>query len=164
MADVYSLVKQDHEELRLLLGQLVDLEKCGGDASGHIASAADCMAAELQAHMEAEEEVLYSALENNDIVETDGEARLLITRAKTDHREARSLSLTLLLATGGTDEFRSAVHRLREAVLSHLEQEEDGVLTTARRVISDEQAGAMAAEFERQKQLIRGRQQAVRPY
>jgi iron-sulfur cluster repair protein YtfE (RIC family) len=118
----------------------------------------ECASAELQAHWEAEEAVLYPPLGN------DEQAVALISEAMKVHQEARSLTLEMALGLGSTDDFATMVQRLREAMFVHMEQEEGAIFDRARQVLTAEQAETLGAEFERQRTRVKGRLAGSRPY
>jgi hemerythrin superfamily protein len=148
MPDIYTVLHDDHEELEKMLGELAKSGRSG----------LECASAELQAHWEAEEAVLYPPLGS------DEQAAALITEAMKVHQEARSLTLEMALGLGGTDDFATMVQRLREAMFVHMEQEEGAIFDRARQVLTAEQAETLGAEFERQRTLVKGRLAGSRPY
>jgi hemerythrin-like domain-containing protein len=148
MADIYTTLRHDHEELKKAL-----MDVSAGDRDG-----LTCASAELQAHWEAEEAVLYAALEG------DPQAAALVSQAKKEHMEARSMTLGLVLDMNKEQEFPLKIQTLRNTVAQHIQQEEDMLFEQARRVLTAEQAEAMSEEFSRQRQQVKGRLRASRPY
>lgn len=148
MPDIFTALHDDHDDLaKALTGLTV------GDESEFA-----CVSADLQAHWEAEENSFYSTLEG------DEEAKPLITQAKKDHQEARSLMLGLVLHMEGKADPADTLDRLREALSKHFEWEEKVVFKTAGRVLTGGQSVSMAEEFLRQRQVVKGRLRASRPY
>jgi hypothetical protein len=118
----------------------------------------DDVSKDLAASLEAEDTVLYAHLEGREEVDA------LVAEARARQREVRTLSLELLEDIGSKDQSAVLVQRLREAVFHHIDEEERDLFEGARKVLSDEQAVALGAEFDRQKLRVEGRLVGARPY
>lgn len=148
MTDIYAVLRRDHEHLKKML--------TASDMS--IARLLDGVSKDLPSSLEAEEAVFYSPLEGRE------EVAALVAEARKRQGEVRALSMELLQDIGNREHSAALMQRLREAVFRHIDEEERGLFERARRVLSDEQASALGAEFARQKSRAEGRLAGARPY
>ena len=148
MADIYEALHKDHEHLKSMLTA----------PDKPVSQLLDDVSKDLAASLEAEDTVLYAHLEGRDEVDA------LVTEARARQREVRTLSLELLEDIGSKEHSAVLVQRLREAVFHHIDEEERDLFEAARKVLSDEQAVALGAEFDRQKLRVEGRLAGARPY
>lgn len=148
MTDIYAVLRRDHEHLKKML--------TASDAS--IARLLDVVSKDLPSSLEAEDSVFYAHLEGREEVVD------LVAEAKKRQEELRALSMELLEDIGNKEHSTALMQRLKRAVFHHVDEEEHGLFEKARRVLSDEQASALGAEFERQKSRAEGRLAGARPY
>lgn len=133
--DIYTLIKNDHDELRPMLHDL---------ATGR-EDRLESTTRELKAHMQAEEISFYQPLE--DVVEM----RELIQEGYEKHREVDDLSQQVMAARG-SGLFTARARQLEEAVEHHIQEEESNVFSQARRFLSQEDAESIGANLEHAKQ------------
>jgi len=139
MSDIYALLERDHQNLKSLLHELSSRD------DDHLHT----LSLELKAHTEAEETTFYAPLA------IDAKAAGAVLQAEKEHKELRMLALDLPSASD--DDFLATARSLGDVLLSHVEQEEGPLFARAREILSDEQAQAIGVEYERQKQLVKGR-------
>jgi hemerythrin-like domain-containing protein len=136
MPDIYALLKQDHDEIKPLLQELVQ------GRQSHFEKAAF----ELKAHTEAEEETLYKSLEDRP------ETKEQIAEGYKQHRQADRLTQELMTAKAGSDDdFRTKAGELQEVMERHIEEEEGELFEKARKILGREQGEYLGERFGRSR-------------
>jgi hemerythrin superfamily protein len=131
---VTDLITQDHNAVHRLFLTLERAEDAS-EQRGLIAQ----IVQELDAHASAEEEVFYPAMR--------GVSRR-IDDAEAAHEHVRTLIAEIQSGEPGSAEFPAQVLQLKQAVLSHAAEEENGILLEAGRLAPDdlERLGAAMEE------------------
>lgn len=142
--DIFRALKNDHDELRGLLDQLVNAS--ANDQSTKILL--DEIKEQLIPHSRAEEAVFYNPLRE---VEA---AKDIVGHAYTEHMKAEGL----LRALRGMEmigiEWTAAAKKLRDDITHHIEEEEGKMFEVARPLLSAQDSMQMGAAFERLKEDI----------
>lgn len=135
-------LKQDHKEVKDLLKSILRAD----DASEREESF-EKMKAALTAHSEAEEEMFYPLLEN----EEDSRADAL--EAKVEHNIVKNLLEELeAMEDKSSDEWTAKCTVLRDMVEHHVEEEEGQLFKDARKVLGKDRLVELADEFESAKE------------
>ncbi len=135
-------LKQDHKEVKDLLKLILRSD----DASEREESFAKMKAA-LTAHSEAEEEMFYPLLEEEEDSRTDA------LEAKVEHNIVKNLLEELEAMEDKTsDEWTAKCTVLRDMVEHHVEEEEDQLFKDARKVLGKDRLVELAGEFESAKE------------
>ncbi len=143
---IYDTLKKDHEELKVLLNELVMLNE-NEDDRRH--SLIDEIRDELVPHARAEESVFYNSLRSLDA------AKDIIMHSYKEHMEAETLLRTLQLQDKIDAKWKETAKKFREAILHHIEEEEGKIFNVARQLFTEEEAVMMSEAFEKLKPEVR---------
>jgi hemerythrin-like domain-containing protein len=139
MADIYTLLRRDHNELKPMLAELAQGRR----------EPFERLAAKLKVHSEAEEKTFYKSLEDR------AETKALVAEGYREHQEADRLSQELMTAKGGSGpDFTAIAQELRESMEHHIREEEQELFPRARAILSEEEAGCLGERFEESKHAI----------
>ena len=145
--DILETLKQEHDEVKELLGQLV-----GTESAATRKSLLKKIKAALVPHVRAEEKVVYDrvlALKSKD-AQTDGEEGYF------EHSLADKMLASLgKIAKASSPEFTAAAKVLKQLVEHHVEEEERNVWKDVRDNFSEDERAGMNREFERAKKSVR---------
>jgi hemerythrin superfamily protein len=145
MMDIYQVLKKDHEEVRDLIEEQIESHKSG---SGSGADLMAKIASELSAHMESEEKILYSRLEE------DEGAREKILESYEEHHVAKEVLKELGKTSKSDDRWLAKLKVMKELVDHHVEEEEKHVFKAARKFLNKEAAQEIAEKFMDEKKHI----------
>ncbi|HTP83485.1 MAG TPA: hemerythrin domain-containing protein [Alphaproteobacteria bacterium] len=135
-------LKQDHKEVKDLLKTILRSD----DASEREETFAKMKVA-LTAHSEAEEEMFYPLLEEEEDSRTDA------LEAKVEHNIVKNLLEELEAMEDKTsDEWTAKCTVLQDLVEHHVEEEESQLFKDARKVLGKERLVELAGEFESAKE------------
>jgi hemerythrin superfamily protein len=140
--DIYSLVKQDHEEVTRLFRRLKAAEGFSETSEQLFAQLREAL--ELHAH--AEERVWYPALR-----EAEG-TQELVEEALDDHALIQELLDELAVSRLDDEAWHEQLEVLAEQVEDHIEEEEGDLFDVARQLFSAEQAAELAQRWQTAKQ------------
>lgn len=143
--DIYQVLKKDHEEVRDLIEEQIESHKSG---SGSGADLMAKIASELSAHMESEEKILYSRLEE------DEGAREKILESYEEHHVAKEVLKELGKTSKSDDRWLAKLKVMKELVDHHVEEEEKHVFKAARKFLNKEAAQEIAEKFMDEKKHI----------
>lgn len=147
---IFDVLKADHVEV---LGLLDAAESAkGNNRRALIEKIID----ELSAHATAEEVVLYDNIAEADVAHT------MTVEAKEEHLSAARLMSDLLDPGFADDVITAKIVVLREQLEHHIEEEEGELFTTARALLDDNVAEALAGEFLARKAELMAMPLAVR--
>jgi hemerythrin-like domain-containing protein len=136
-ATIYDLLKIEHRDVKKLFKQIVDNERFQDDVYSQIKTA-------LTIHMEGEEKVFYSKLENNP------ESRDIVLEAFEEHDVGKKIINDI--DNSSIDDVKLAkVKVLNEAINQHIEEEESDLFKKAKKVLSNEQEREIARQFMDEK-------------
>ena len=139
----------DHQEVASQLETIMDTE----DAA-HRTALFEKVRAELAAHLEAEEEVLYSRLERSD----DEDARTFALEGANEHHLVEDQLRRMMQDpnTGG-EAWTAQLTVLREMVEHHVDEEESTGFSCARSEFDKEELERLGQQFQAQKQAVLNR-------
>lgn len=136
--DIFSLLKKDHDETRLLF------EKIKIGSQGREALFSELSEA-LSLHMEGEEHLFYPKLEDSN------ETRDLTMEGYDEHNEAKGILAEIGQMPFGNREWTSKLNDLQKSVEHHIKEEEKQLFDKARSVIDEEESERIAKEFQAEK-------------
>lgn len=138
---IYEALREDHDKQRELIAKLVETH---GD-SDERDTLFKALKSELEAHAIAEERAFYVPLMEDDL--SQEKARHSVA----EHHEMDEMIEKLEDTDYSSPAWLAAAKELCERVTHHLDEEEQEVFPVAGKVISDEQATALAAEYKRER-------------
>jgi hemerythrin superfamily protein len=144
---VTDLITRDHNLVHRLF---LSLERAEGASAQR--ELLDQIFEELDAHASAEEEIVYPALRPLSRRIDDAEAA---------HEHVRMLIAALEGEEPGTEEFMARVLQLKQSVLSHAAEEENGILLEAGRLSPEELERLGAAMEQAEMSAKAGRREAA---
>lgn len=143
---IYEALKQDHEKVRQLLNQLVNLnENNQKEKSRLVALIRD----ELVPHSRAEEAVFYNSLRLLD------ESKSLAMHGYKEHLEAESLLRALQLQDAVNMKWKDTAIKLQEVLEHHIQDEEEEMFPVAQGLFTSEEAVVMNEAFQKMKPEIK---------
>jgi Hemerythrin HHE cation binding domain len=143
--DITQLILDDHHEQRRLFAILEQIDR---SETGVLSAIWDRLAAFLELHAEAEEEIFYPALLQVGLAAHRGAGVEDETLdAIKDHNEIRDAVAEVAKHQVGTDEWYSAVGGANEANSDHMGEEEREGLTDFRRLASLQRRHQLAVSF-----------------
>lgn len=142
--DAIALLKQDHETVRKLLGQL---ENATGPRRTKLLGQ---IASELKIHTTIEEEIFYPAY--RDAVRTKGDRKLFF-EAVAEHQV---VDLVLPEAGEGDspDELKAKAKVLKDLVEHHAQEEERQMFPRARKVMERDELKSLGEMMQRRKDTL----------
>jgi hemerythrin superfamily protein len=140
--DIYSLIKNDHQEVARLFRRLKAAEGFSETSEQLFAQLRE----ELELHAYAEERVWYSALQ-----EAEG-TQELVKEAIEDHELVQGLLDDLAASCMDDEAWNKKLEVLEERVEGHVEEEEGDIFGVARQLFSAEQVAELAQRWQTVKQ------------
>ena len=140
--DIYSLIKQDHQEVANLFRRLKAAEGFSETSEQLFAQLRE----ELELHAHAEEHVWYPALR-----EAEG-TQELVEEALDAHELVQELLDELAASRMDDEAWNEKLEVLDEHVEDHIEEEEGDIFDVARQLFSVEQAAELAQRWQMAKQ------------
>jgi hemerythrin HHE cation binding domain-containing protein len=148
--DVLDTLKEEHDQVKALLGKLVDSEK----AAERTALVKKIKAA-LVPHSRAEEKVVYDAIL---AVRGDKDSKIDGNEGYFEHAHADMALKTLgTIKPATSPEFTAAAKVLKELVEHHVQEEERNVWRDVRKHFNSEQRVEMNRKFEAAKKRVKVR-------
>lgn len=140
---IYDVLKADHDTLKQLLDELVGLPEGASFRSDLVQQIRD----ELIPHARAEEAVFYNPLR--------AAGASSVMHSYLEHIQAET-HLRALQAKDKMDlDTRTTANRLRDSLMSHIQDEESKIFQEARKYFSAEEAELMAKAFEKLKTEVK---------
>ncbi|WP_395683925.1 hemerythrin domain-containing protein [Dokdonella sp.] len=150
--DAITLLKNDHKEMRALLGAL---EATTSRAVKKRQSLLNKIETNLKAHTSIEEEIFYPAFKEAGQKSDDDK---MYFEALEEHRAAGDLVLPDLLGTDpSTDNFSGRAKVLKELVEHHADEEEKEMFPRARKLLDKAELTALGEQMEQRKRELAGR-------
>jgi hemerythrin-like domain-containing protein len=137
VSDFVTILTEDHRRVEQLFNQFEQT----GDAG-----VANQIFLELSAHTMVEEELIYGLYSSK--VDSAGAAE-----ARQEHQEAKDLIVQLEGMEPGTDEFSATMTQLKEAVMHHVEEEENEMFPTMLKALPDT-AGVLGNDIAVRKEAV----------
>jgi len=143
---IYEALKKDHDTVRQLLNELVQLGEKDEDRRH---SLVDQIRDELIPHARAEESVFYNSLRAID------SAKDIIMHSYQEHMEAETLLRTLQVKDKIDVDWKTTAQKLKKALEHHIHEEEGKIFTVARQLFTEEEARMMGEAFEQLKPEVK---------
>ncbi|HEY8209281.1 MAG TPA: hemerythrin domain-containing protein [Myxococcaceae bacterium] len=142
-----QLLKQQHREVEKLFK---DIEQCPDDQKDELRRLFAQLADDLAAHTDIEEELFYPEVKQR---RQDD----MIQQAVEEHFQVKQFLAQLLDLEVGSREFVMVLAQLKDAVLSHVEEEETEMFPTVRKLFTKADLDTLGEELEvRFQELIGG--------
>lgn len=150
--DILKEIVHDHREIEDLFHRINGSQRGKHEIFNELV-------AKLEAHTQAEEEVLYSRVKVSD---REGELYRQVMEGFEEHQIARHLIADLLLPSLTNDRWQAKLTVLREMIEHHVKEEERDLLPEAKKAFSPEEREEMGRAFSdfRAKALA----EALRPF
>ena len=142
--DIYTILKNDHEELKGLLDELVSLESEDDYRMVLIEQINNA----LVPHSRAEESVFYNA------IRAVGSDKSDVMHSYKEHIEAEALLQGLKLKDLTNLNWKQNALKLKEALEHHISEEEGKIFSDAKTIFSDEEARMMGDAFKKLKESV----------
>jgi len=150
--DAITLLKNDHKEMRALLGAL---EETTTRAVKKRQTLLAKIEKNLKAHTSIEEEIFYPAFKQARQKSDDDK---MYFEALEEHRAAGDLVLPDLLGTDpSTENFSGRAKVLKELVEHHADEEEKEMFPRARKLLDKAELTALGQQMEQRKRELVGR-------
>lgn len=144
--DAIKLLKKDHREVDAMFKELHEL---GDAASASRRKLFDRIAAALELHTKAEEEIFYPAVKQAS--KRDKEARQDVLEAYEEHDNVKSM-IAKLQETDAKDEvYKARLQVLEELVKHHVKEEERQFFPEARELLGDDEIDAIGDRIAEMK-------------
>lgn len=139
MADLFELLKQDHDKHRDILAKLAD-------ANGAVRQTLfDQFKAEAMSHANAEEQSLYAEMMS--MPKQQDEARHSVA----EHKQLDEYMSTLEEMETSSDDWMATFLKLKHRYEHHIEEEEEEMFPHARKAFSDEKIAELGKKFAERK-------------
>ena len=142
-ADVFELLRRDHENVRALLHEIEGAED-DRERRGLFAQLVN----EVESHSQAEDDVFYTSIEG------DPELVDKIDDARQEHDLVESLLEELDGLSVSGDHWLEKVREIRMLIEHHVSEEEQVIFLLARRSMSDDEALRLGREFVGAKRMV----------
>ena len=140
--NMIDMLMQEHQEAAGMMDQI----DSAGEADASVMTTFNQLKQALMLHMQAEEQIFYPALRNND--ETGDQ----IGESFEEHQEVKDMLAEMSGLQAGNEEFMSMMSDLREAVEHHVEEEENELFPKAQEILGDSRLQEMGRQMMQMKQ------------
>lgn len=140
--DIFSLIKQDHQEVAGLFKQWRDAKGSRALCTQLFTQLKEA----LELHSHAEEQVFYPALQEDDMMQD------MVEEAMEDHQLMAELLEELATTPKGSAAWNERLEILEENVQEHVEEEESDIFDAARQLLSKEEAAELGERWQTAKQ------------
>ncbi|WP_422364249.1 hemerythrin domain-containing protein [Pyruvatibacter mobilis] len=141
MSDIYTEIKNDHDNHRLLLDKLVQTE---GDSPERARLFAE-LKEDVTAHADAEEQTFYAAL----IAKPDAQEQARHSVA--EHKDAADLIEELEDTDFSSPGWLATARKLCDELKHHMDEEEEDVFELGRKLIPADEADKLGTDFRNRK-------------
>ena len=145
METIYNILSQEH---RIVLGMFEEAITHGSK------EALFRIKAEIDPHMAGEEKLYYPLLEEKE------ESRDIARRAYIEHNEAKALMYELEGMDESSENWTTRLSELKEAIIHHVQDEENQVFKKSRSILSQQQAEELAQKYLEFKKSYTGKIEA----
>lgn len=143
---IYDTLKKDHDALKGLLQQLVNLSDDSGQERKRLLNE---IRDGLIPHSRAEEAVFYNSIRLADT------GKKIALHGYKEHMEAEALLRSLQMETSIHAGWQKTARKLQEAIEHHISEEETEVFAAARSLFTDQEAEQMSNAFEKLKPEVK---------
>jgi hemerythrin superfamily protein len=141
-----ELLKQDHREVDSLIAELEGAsDETAVAGAGSYTATFEKLKQSLTVHADAEEQILYPAMEQFD------ETEELTEEAYSEHDDVRMLLDEMTGLNPGDREFQDLLAQLKDSVQHHVEEEENEMFPRAEKLLGEETLETMGDEIEAMK-------------
>ena len=148
--DAIALLKEDHEKVRELLGEL---EETTSKATSRRQTLLKSIEQELKIHTRIEEEIFYPAFRDASTKEDD---RKLYYEALEEHHVVDMVLPEIKKIDAGSDEFAAKAKVLKDLVEHHAEEEETEMFPRARKLMDREELLQLGQQMAQAKESMTG--------
>jgi hemerythrin-like domain-containing protein len=148
--DAIALLKEDHEKVRELLGEL---EETTAKAASKRQTLLKTIEQELKIHTKIEEEIFYPAF--RDAAEKQ-EDKKLYYEALEEHHVVDMVLPEIKKLDAGSDEFAAKAKVLKDLVEHHAEEEETEMFPRARKLMDREELVQLGQRLAQAKESMNG--------
>jgi hemerythrin-like domain-containing protein len=148
--DAIALLKEDHEKVRELLGEL---EKTTTKATSRRETLLKSIEQELKIHTKIEEEIFYPAF--RDAAEKQDDKKLYY-EALEEHHVVDMVLPEIKKLDAGSDEFAAKAKVLKDLVEHHAEEEETEMFPRARKLMDREELVQLGQRLAQAKESMNG--------
>lgn len=142
--DIYTILKNDHAEVKVLLDELIALNSDDDYRMVLI----EQIEKTLIPHVRAEESILYNSIR---ALRSDTSN---IMHSYKEHAEAETYLRALQVKDKADLDWKSTAKKLRTCLDEHIQEEEGNIFTEAKSLFSDDEANMMGAAFEELKAKV----------
>lgn len=128
---IFAVLRREHKDIARLL------RKADSDPRRF-----SRLAAEISAHMQTEEDVLYAPLRD------DPHLHGMILEAFAEHHMIDLIVREIERSKTGTDEWHAKLKVMRENLEHHIEEEEEVLFPSAERILGTDRAMDMTGQYE----------------
>jgi hemerythrin superfamily protein len=144
--EIYDALKKDHELVKGLINQLVNLKDSESDLRHDLI---EMIRDELVPHSRAEEAVFYNSMRMLD------SSKAIAMHGYQEHMEAEALLRSLQVQEKIDVKWKETARKLKSVLEDHISEEEGEMFNAARTLFTKEEAVAMADVFEQMKPEIK---------
>ena len=148
--DAIALLKEDHETVRELLGEL---EETTSKATSRRQTLLKSIEQELKIHTKIEEEIFYPAFRDASSKEDD---KKLYYEALEEHHVVDMVLPEIRRIDAGSDEFAAKAKVLKDLVEHHAEEEETEMFPRARKLMDREELLQLGQQLALAKESMTG--------
>jgi hemerythrin-like domain-containing protein len=148
--DAIALLKEDHEKVRELLGEL---EETTSKATSRRQTLLKSIEQELKIHTKIEEEIFYPAFRDASSKEDD---KKLYYEAFEEHHVIDMVLPEIKKIDAGSDEFAAKAKVLKDLVEHHAEEEETEMFPRARKLMDREELLQLGQQIAQAKESMIG--------
>jgi hemerythrin-like domain-containing protein len=148
--DAIALLKEDHEKVRELLGEL---EETTSKATSRRQTLLKSIEQELKIHTKIEEEIFYPAFRDASSKEDD---KKLYYEALEEHHVVDMVLPEIRKIDAGSDEFAAKAKVLKDLVEHHAEEEEAEMFPRARKLMDREELLQLGQQIVQAKESMTG--------
>ena len=148
--DAIALLKEDHEKVRELLGEL---EETTSKATGRRQALLKSIEQELKLHTKIEEEIFYPAF--LDAAEKQDDKKLYY-EALEEHHVVDMVLPEIKKIDAGSEEFAAKAKVLKDLVEHHAEEEETEMFPRARKLMDREELVQLGQQLAQAKESMNG--------
>ena len=148
--DAIALLKEDHEKVRELLGEL---EETTSKATSRRQTLLKSIEQELKIHTKIEEEIFYPAFRDASSKEDD---KKFYYEALEEHHVVDMVLPEIKKIDAGSDEFAAKAKVLKDLVEHHAEEEETEMFPRARQLMDREELLQLGQQIAQAKESMTG--------
>jgi hemerythrin-like domain-containing protein len=134
--EIWDMLKDDHGQVKDTLGKMKDT--MDPDLLNQVQQM-------LAVHMQFEETNLYPVLEKNPAT------KAIAVQARNEHQMAKQVLNNLVKSQGDRTQWAANVNQLDQLISTHVKNEESYVFREAKKLVNDDQARQLGAQYAEMK-------------